>query len=183
MATPERQFKRRPRRRPGERAAINAFRYAGFQHEWDASRYTAGWLSIERDEERVVQPAVVAALRARGAFAEILDSGSRKLRGRAFGAMRRAGVDPSWAMKGATGAARKGTPDVIGCTPSGIFIAIECKAPALIVNGIVERSAGVASADQLEWLDAAHRKSAIVGVAWGPSDVALIWPVREAVEP
>lgn len=162
-------MKRRPRlERP-------AFLNYTFHHEWDRSRYTASYLSVERDEERVVQPMIVAALRARGCFAFIVDSGARKLRGRAFGAMRRAGLDPSFVMRGQSGAAQSGCSDILGLTAEGRFLAIEAKKPALIRDGKVISSAGQPTAEQLSFLDAVHRKHGLAGVAWGLPDVDLIW--------
>lgn len=151
---------------------------------FDARRYPKSYLLLGLPEKEV-QALVVANLRSRGCFVVVVDAGAAKLRGRAFGALRRAGIsNPNQLLVGRTGIAA-GLPDIIGCTLDGRFLAVECKAPArfAVAQKIkyvgsptmqllrVERAAGEATGPQLAFIREVRRRGGLAGVAWHPLDV------------
>jgi hypothetical protein len=148
-----------------------------FQHKWDASHYSEPFLAI-RHSEADIQRMVVHVLQGYGCLTVNVDAGAKVMRGRAAGALMRAGVSAGaarGALLGRTGAASRGTPDVLGCSRYGEFIALEVKVPAHVVDGRVKRSAGKPSDEQLRWLSDAHRRGAIVAVVWGPTDIPRLF--------
>lgn len=101
-----------------------------FRHAFDATRYPPAYLRLGIREEHV-QAATLAALRGRGALVFPVDSGAKLLRGRAVGALRRAGVgQPEAVLYGATGAGFHGLADLVGILPGGRALFVEVKAPA-----------------------------------------------------
>lgn len=162
-------------RRRLEKHAALARRVYGFPHVFNPALYPPAWLRLPHDEDRDVIPALLAALRALGCQVEHVDAGAKTLRGRAFGAIRRAGGNPAYVMRGTTGAAPKGTPDILGCAKDGRAVAIEAKRPVLLdAQGRVIESAGKPTDAQLDWLDGVWTRGGIAGVAWGPWDAQRI---------
>ena len=153
-----------------------------YQTTWDRHRYTRAYLSLPRGEVHV-QAAVLARLQALKAFAFPVDSGAKKLRGRAIGALRRYGaVKPEALLKGSTGAGLAGLADVVFVWRNGRAGFLEVKRPALIVDGKVQMVAGHATEEQLTFLRNAHRAGAITGVVWSAPDVDLVLR-QNGVEP
>ena len=145
-----------------------------FQHLFDRKRYSERMMML-RPSEDDVQAAILSALAAMGIPAMAVDAGAKKLRGRAYGALKRGGLSTA-ILKGQTGAGMAGMVDIIGCIPkSGRALFIEVKAPAwLDGNGKVARSAGKPTDQQLEFLATMHRAGAVVGVAWALDDLKAI---------
>lgn len=150
-----------------------------FPWRWDPARYPPAYLRAGLAEGDV-QRAVLDRLLAGGHFAVPVDSGAKHLRGRAAGALRRAGVaNPDAVLFGRTGAGLAGLADVVGCTKHGRMLAIECKRPAhyvvspktgalvLAKNG----APGEATDQQLRFLDECHRRGGIAGVVWAVRDL------------
>jgi hypothetical protein len=107
-----------------------------------------------------------------------VDAGAKKLRGRAVGALRRAGVArPEAALAGATGAGIAGLADVVGTLKGGRSVYVEVKAPAWLGPSrrtgrmVQKRAAGEPTPEQLAFLLDAVRKGAVAGVAWSMRDV------------
>lgn len=126
---------------------------------------------------------VVSQLRQLGAVAFVVDAGAQALRGRAFAALARQGLDARAVLHGQTGAGSKGLSDVVGVAPDGRAIFVEVKAPAWYEPGVrqlrLRRCAGQPSEAQLAFLLAVWRSGAVAGVAWSPRDLLRIWPVNE----
>lgn len=146
---------------------------------WDRSRYKASWLCL-RPSEAQVQAAVLEMLYWRGIPALAVDVGAKRLRGRAFGALRRAGASTA-CLSGATGAGIAGLADIVGCLPGGRALFLECKAPehlAAVPRGGFRQveSAGKPSPQQLGFLDAMHGAGACVGVVWSVEDLVEVLP-------
>ena len=149
-----------------------------FPWAWDAGRYQPTYLRLARTEASV-QLAILDFLNHRHVLAWATDSGAKTLRGRAVGALRRAGhKDPNAALVGRTGAAHAGHPDIIGlaCWPKhpGRMVAIEVKKPAHIIAGRIASPPGLPTAAQLAFLDRVYRAGGVVGVAWSVDDAAII---------
>jgi hypothetical protein len=147
---------------------------------FDPKVHPVSYLLIPRDEERIVQPMVLLRARSRGAFVFQTDAGARKLRGRAFGAIRRAGGDPASVMRGGAGALPPGTSDILGVARDGRFIAIEVKRPPVVRDGRTITAGGTPTEEQLAFLAEVWRRGGIAGVAWGPLDVDRIWAAAES---
>jgi len=148
-----------------------------FPYLWDPTRYAEPYL-MAGVTEADVQGSILEVLRVLGIPALAVDAGAKKLRGRAFGALRRAGAS-TLALKGQTGAGCSGLSDIIGCIPGGRALFLEVKAPAWFTRGkrglITKRAAGKPSPQQLAFLSTMHRAGAVVGVAWSSADLALIF--------
>jgi hypothetical protein len=145
-----------------------------FPHAFERGRYSDAWLRVPHDEVKEIQPVCLAYLVNMGFHATITDSGAGTLRGRIRGTLTRSGNTHliGQVMKGQAGAGGAGLVDIIGCSPKGLFIAIECKAPMLLTpDGCIAKRAGLPTEAQLEYLMAAHRRGAIAGVVWSLSDL------------
>jgi hypothetical protein len=150
-----------------------------YLHRWDRSRYKESWLLL-RPSEAQIQAAVLDCLSRRGIPALAVDAGAKRLRGRAFGALRRAGASTA-CLSGATGAGIAGLADIVGCLPGGRALFLECKAPEHLepAPGGGYRQVGGAgkpSPQQLGFLDAMHGAGACVGVVWSVDDLAEVLP-------
>ena len=69
-----------------------------------------------------MQSQILQLLGLRGIFAWPVDAGAKAIRGRARGALTRAGADPrqlGYILSGKTGAAKKGVVDIHGILPGG----------------------------------------------------------------
>jgi hypothetical protein len=151
-----------------------------FLHEFEPEDYAIMYLRTGMSES-AVQTAILGYLASKRIFAFPVDVGAKQLQGRAFGALRRAGLGTA-ALKGKTGAGEKGVSDIIGVLPEdGRALFIEVKKPAHYVRSqkvrdrwVLKSPAGEASQEQLDFLDRAHRSGAVVGVAWSVGDVEYI---------
>jgi hypothetical protein len=84
---------------------------------FDRGRYPPGYLAIPHPESEV-QGEILDLLSALRILALPIDAGARTLRGRAFGALVRAGRrDLTSALVGKTGAGTAGLPDIWGIIP------------------------------------------------------------------
>lgn len=104
-----------------------------------------------------------------------IDAGGRRQRGRMTGAAHAAGIDLAGVQNVKTGRAIPGGFADLEATlaPEGRALYIEVKAPQWIDGRKkVIRTAGKASADQLEFLLSKHERGALVMVAWSAQDVA-----------
>lgn len=142
---------------------------------WDRSRYPLRRLQTPRDEASV-QAGVLALLERRGIMAWPVDAGGARLRGRVVAAAKRRGIaDMGALLKGATGGAVAGLPDVLGVADGGRLPAVEVKRPEWIeMRGGVPRqirAAGKPSADQTAFLARLEERGALACVAWDESDV------------
>ena len=150
-----------------------------FLHIFEASRYSPAYLR-QGVPESVVQAACVARLRALGAAVDIRDTGAAKLRGRAYGALKRRGVkDPRALLKGFTGAGSVGASDLVFTLPGGRAGFLEVKAPGRWVEGargrlVQDDGPGQPTPEQLEYLERRRLLGAVVGVAWAALDVDVI---------
>lgn len=137
---------------------------------------------MQRPTEKAVQKQILELLDLRGIFAWPVDAGAKMIRGRATGALKRAGLDDAarFVNFGQAGGARKGVVDIHGILDGGRALCIEVKQPEwLTVNGsssdlIQLRGAGKPTDDQLKFLLAAHAAGAVCGVAWSTEDVEAI---------
>lgn len=152
-----------------------------FPHQWDRVRYAVAWLCT-RPSEASVQAQILGWLARAGVRAFPSDAGARPLRGRAIGALRRAGVDgeaATRALKGRTGTA-EGVSDLIGTLPGGRSLYLEVKQPAwlewLSHRGTARqlRGAGLPTPEQLRFLLEMHDQQALVGVVWSVEDAQAI---------
>ena len=123
---------------------------------FDRKRYPATWLALGCSEADV-QRSILDYLHARRIFAVAVDAGAKTLRrGEAT-------------VQGSATVA--GFPDICGVLPQGRALFVECKRPAWIINGKVERPAGRLSDAQAEFLRVAAQAGAVALVAWSVSDV------------
>jgi hypothetical protein len=166
--------------------------------DWDRARYAEAYL-LQHVDEDAVQTAVVEELRRLGIVAWVNDAGAKNLRGRAFGAMRRAGVfaqEAAKALRGRTGAGEAGLPDVGGYIPAALLglaravpLYVECKAPewrrlaaAHRVSSrrspgtLQDRAAGALSPEQRAFLVRAHAAGCVAGTVWHVKDLARVLP-------
>jgi len=154
-----------------------------FLSTWSTSRYDLGYLRRGL-AERDVQEKVIQYLNLQGHFAFALDSGAKRLRGRAVRAMAAAGMAPGRAgalIKGMSGGSQAGIPDVFAVLKGeGRAALFEVKKPAHIIpantrTGVkLKQPAGQPTDEQLAFLLTAHQAGAIVGVVWSVEDVAYI---------
>jgi hypothetical protein len=149
-----------------------------YLHGWDPGRYSPAYLRSGVTEAQV-QMTGIAYLWHRKVWAFSVDVGAKALQGRAFGALRRVGLDTA-VLAGRTGAGNQGVSDIIGVL-DGRALFIEMKAPEHRVPSlkrpgktILKRSAGLPTEAQLRFLDDAYRAGAIVGVAWSVTDIGDI---------
>lgn len=147
-----------------------------FRTEFDPGRYPLPYL-LQGWPEIAVQNQALGIAKMRGHFLVAVDAGAAPLRGRAIGAMRRAGVaHPERLLAGRTGT-RKGVVDLVGCLKTGRAVFVEVKAPARYEPSpatrkpIVAERAGEPTEEQLDFLAAAHEHGALVGLIWSPNDM------------
>lgn len=161
---------------PGERTYL---------WQWQRDRYRVSWLTL-CPTEADIQAAAIERLSFLGIPVLAVDVGAKKLRGRAFRALKAAGVSrASQALKGQTGAGVEGLSDIIGVIPPevhglggwGIPLFLECKKPEWMEPGSIgfvqKQAAGKPTPDQLAFLDAMHQAHACVGVIWSVDDLSL----------
>lgn len=151
-----------------------------FRHTFDRERYPRNYLLMHPDEDGL-EATALSFLAARGIPCAKTDAGAKRLRGRAAGALRRAGVErPDALLRGATGV-KQGLTDIVGALPPlgrGLFV--EVKQPAwLDARGRIVRSANTPTQDQLDFLNSMHRAGALVGVIWHISDLEELLACRE----
>ena len=144
-----------------------------FPWSYDGSRYSDHYLMSKVTEARV-QADIIEVLELYSVDAVAIDAGGRRQRGRMMGAAKKAGVDLATISNAKTWyAIPAGFADLEATlAPHGRALYIEVKAPAWIdAKHNILRRAGEASAQQLEFLLAKHRRGALVLVAWSAKDV------------
>jgi hypothetical protein len=154
-----------------------------FPHEWDQARYSESYLRLGSLHDAVVARCLTW-IRVHHHFALEVDVGAKLLRGRAAGALRRAGVaKPSAVLFGRTGAGMAGLVDLVGVAENGRAIFVEVKAPAWLVPSkktgrlVQKRAADVPTTQQMAFLREVHRRGAYAGVAWHERDLDGIFGV------
>ena len=144
---------------------------------------------VARVKESQVQKAVLQLLAARRIPAVSVDVGAKDVRGRAFGALKRAGrSDLTHLIAGKTGAGIAGVVDIIGVIPGaflglrfGIPLFLEMKAPAWYepspktLKLIQKRPAGKLTPEQERFLTTMGEAGAVVGVCWSALDLREIF--------
>ena len=162
-----------------------------FPCRWVRERYPVDYL-LGHVSEHDVQLVTLAKLRAYGIPALAVDAGARTLRGRAIGALKRAGADAqavAFVNNGSTGAGLAGLADVVGALPgSGRALFLELKAPEWLDPSnrregqfIVARKPGKPTLEQLGFLNTMHHAGALVGVIWHASELdMLLAPWKQA---
>lgn len=144
-----------------------------FPWKFEASHYHDLYL-MQQITESQVQKDILALLALYDVDAVPIDAGGRRQRGRMMGAAKTAGVDLAGVQNVKTGAAIPAGFSDLEATlaPVGRSLYIEVKAPAwLDGKKKVIRRAGQASAEQLSFLLAKHKRGAIAFVAWSSEDV------------
>jgi hypothetical protein len=144
---------------------------------WDRKNYSDGQL-YRRAPESTIQAECISALVSLGFVCFTVDAGAKALRGRAYGALRRANLGTG-SLNGRAGAAQKGVVDIVGVRRrDGKALFIECKANAWARTGKrglrIDRPAGRPTEEQLDFLHRMYQAHAIVGVAWSMTDVHRI---------
>lgn len=155
-----------------------------FPHEFHREAYSDFYL-LSCLSEAVVQAQIKEALEKMGLLAWVVDVGAKKVRGRACGALRKAGVaNPAQVLRakhpGASDAPQ-GFPDIHGLIPTrlsatGILVPfyIEVKRPLWLKFGkrglAVDQQPGKPTPEQLAFLLSAHLVGACCGVAWSVAD-------------
>jgi hypothetical protein len=144
-----------------------------FPWKFEGYRYSDHYL-MQGVSEAQVQTDILELLALYDVDAVPIDAGGRRQRGRMMGAAKAAGINLAGVQNVKTGAAiPAGFADLEATlAPSGRSLYIEVKAPAwLDAKRKIIRRAGQASAQQLEFLLAKHRRGACVLVAWSAEDV------------
>lgn len=155
-----------------------------FPWKWDRSRYP-DVLLLSHLSEATVQAQVLRGLHELGIAAWPVDVGGKTVRGRAFGALKRAGVkDATSVLRPSHPGGGDGTPgfvDVPGVLPGGRALFLEVKAPAWYSLSrarpgalVKDRDAGEPSDAQLDFLWEAHCHGAVVGLVWSLRDAISI---------
>jgi hypothetical protein len=145
---------------------------------FDRSRYPVDYLRAGYSEENI-QPLIVARLRQLRCWVHVVDAGAKTLRGRAFGALRRAGASTVAVQYGSAGSDAT-IPDLIGIAPDGRPLFIECKRPEHLARSpktgalVQKRPAGEPTERQVSFLLEAERRGAVAGVAWAALDCDAI---------
>jgi hypothetical protein len=152
-----------------------------FRWQWDRKRYPAPWLCTRPTEDAVEQQ-ILALLAAKYVRAWKTDAAAKVLRGRARGALHRAGAsreDMKIVFAGQAGAVGTGKSDITGVMPGGRALFIEVKQPEWLEPNratgqliqVKGRNAGTPTDDQLKFLMDMHQQGALVTVAWSTEDV------------
>ena len=151
-----------------------------FLHRYERSRYPLGWLTSGVDEDVVVQ-AVINRCRSLGAEVAVVDSGAKQLRGRAVGALMRAGRRDllKHVNRGTTGVGESGLSDLIGTLPGGQALYLEVKRPEHLEPGVrarwrILREHGQPTDEQLRFLNRMWTAGACCGVVWSPDDAERV---------
>lgn len=153
-----------------------------YRHKFDPLRYSR-FYRLSCVSESQVQSDVVGALQIMGIPAAVVDAGAAKLRGRAIGALNRAGASRAVIQavnKGKTGAGVAGLTDVVGCLPGGRALFLEIKAPQWLMVSpktkklVQKRPAGEPKPAQLSFMDTMAEAGALVGVVWALCDLTEI---------
>lgn len=135
---------------------------------FDRRRYGDNILKFYTTEAEV-QEAILGALTYLRVKAFPVDAGAKALRGRAVGALKRAGLSAE-ALKGRTGI-QAGVSDVIGTLPGGRALYIEVKVPCrLDSSGHVATAAGRPTKEQVDFLEMMQAQGAVCGVCWSAVD-------------
>lgn len=157
-----------------------------FPSRFERARYPTSYLRSGILEDQV-QQAVIAALTTRWrAKVTVIDSGDRRLRGRAARLLTARGVNPNMLMKGMGGTMERGVVDLAVTFPGGLAGWFETKRPAYCVVSprtgklIIERPAGEPTDEQLAFLLEQHRLGAVAGLLWSPHDLEALIPCAEA---
>lgn len=153
----------------------------GFRRAFDRTRYALPYLCAGVPESEV-QATTLRHLAALGIPAIAVDAGAAKLRGRAWGALKRAGVqDPGAELNGTTGAGIAGLTDIVGCLPGGRALFLEIKRPAQFAPSkaslgrlVVRKEPGAPTTQQIGFLTTMGQAGAVVGIIWGPGDLEEI---------
>lgn len=150
-----------------------------YRFAWERARYPLVYL-MDRPSEAAVQATILEGLAYLGIPAWANDAGAKTLRGRAAGALRRAGVSTA-ALKGRTGAGMAGLADIQGAIPATVHrfpfewaipLYVEVKRPEWMeLDGKQFGPAGKPEPAQLAFLDTMHAAGAAVTVAWAWRDV------------
>ncbi len=144
---------------------------------------------VARVKEAQVQRAVLQILAAKHIPAVSVDVGGKDIRGRAFGALKRAGrPDLTHLIAGKTGAGIAGVVDIIGVIPGkflgprwGVPLFLEMKAPAWYsvsdkTGKLIQiRAAGKLTPQQEQFLTTMGEAGAVVGVCWSAADLKKIF--------
>jgi hypothetical protein len=143
---------------------------------WDSSRYLRSQLLSGLGEEAVVQEILEWAWVKHRLVGVVIDAGAKKLRGRAAGALTRAGAGKAAIAKmnaGQTGAGCSGLSDIVfHLKPSGRAIWVEVKRRAWHrVDGTVQRPHGRPTLEQVAFLEARASEGCLVTCAWGWQDL------------
>lgn len=174
------------RERMARRAPVKRIlREYPFLHRWDATRYPESYLRKGLPEDEV-QDLVIGYLRCRFlAEVTVIDSGDRRLRGRAAKLLQEAGGDPH-DLVGRGGTMERGVVDLAVTFRNGRAGWFEVKRPEYLVPSekterlVQGHPAGEPTVEQLDFLERQHRKNAIVGVLWGTVDVDAVVPAAFA---
>jgi hypothetical protein len=144
-----------------------------FPWKFEGGRYSDHYL-MQQVTEAQVQKEILELLALYNVDGVPIDAGGRRQRGRMMSAAKARGVELAGIQNVKTGAAiTAGFADLEATlAPTGRSLYIEVKAPAWIdAEKRIIRSAGQASAQQLEFLLAKHLRGAVVLVAWSAKDV------------
>jgi hypothetical protein len=137
-------------------------------------RYPERYLRLGLTEKNV-QALVLARLRKHCCWVHVVDAGAAKLRGRAFGALRRAGASTA-ALAGGTGV-KRGITDIVGITGDGRPLFVEVKAPEHLAPSsktgrlVQVEEAGEPTSQQIAFVTEAAKRGAAAGFAWADTDV------------
>ncbi len=145
-----------------------------FPHQFDPLRYARAYLLAGQDEAKVQEDTLQGLARV-GVMAWSSDAGAKAARGMALATMKRLGLPERVSREVAAalvGSLEEGFSDISGIlAPGGRGLYLEVKRPAMLdLTGKVLRPAGRPEPEQLAFLDAMHRRGAVVGVVWGLSD-------------
>jgi len=153
---------------------------------FDRSGYSILYLTAQVPETKV-QTECLELLNTLGIPASPVDVGGKTLRGRAYGALVRAGrKDLVSQIAGKQGAGIAGVPDLIGTipaammgTPWGVPLYLEMKAPAWYEVGkrgalVLKRAAGSLTTEQRQFLTTMTKAGAVCGVCWSVGDLRKI---------
>jgi hypothetical protein len=147
-----------------------------FLHQWDAARYPAAYLRRALVERDVVDACVLMLRRVYRAEVTIIDAGYARGRGRAARIIASVGGDPRL-LRGSASQMEAGIADLAVTFPGGRAGWWEMKRPAWLAPSkatgrlVQRRAPGQPTQEQLLFLERQRRAGAIVGVAWGETDI------------
>ncbi len=137
-------------------------------------RYPERYLRLGLTEKNV-QTLVLARLRKHGCWVHVVDAGAAKLRGRAFGALRRAGASTA-VLAGSTGV-KRGITDIVGIAGDGRPLFVEVKMPEHLAPSpktgrlIRLEEPGEPTPEQIVFVTEARKRGAAAGFVWADTDV------------